>query len=278
MTDESILVLGATGSTGRRVTAQLRLEGRTVRAASRQGHTNGGVRFDWTDPDTWADAVGDATSMYLMAPHELPVEPEFVDTAVASGIRRIVLLSSRGIEPMDDTRLLAAEQLVRDSGVDWTIVRADWFDQNFDEGFFRAAVMAGELAVPVGDLGQAFVDADDIAAVAAKALVGRGHEATTYEVTGPETLTFAEAADAIGRAAGRKVVFRGEPDAYRAVQREIGFPAEQTERDIVAFTALRESGGGDATDTVRTVTGREPRSFADYAADAAARGAWRDGR
>jgi uncharacterized protein YbjT (DUF2867 family) len=84
------------------------------------------------------------------------VDPGFVRLAVDRGVRRIVLLSSRGIEVMGDERPMAAERTVRESGVEWTIVRPDWFNQNFDEGFFRPAVLAGELALPLGDHRQAF--------------------------------------------------------------------------------------------------------------------------
>ena len=72
-----------------------------------------------------------------MAPDGVPVEPSFVQLATDRGLRRIVLLSSQSIEAMGDARLLAAERTVRDSGADWTILRAAWFHQNFDEGFFR---------------------------------------------------------------------------------------------------------------------------------------------
>jgi uncharacterized protein YbjT (DUF2867 family) len=181
MSDSTILVLGATGSTGRRVTGRLRAAGFGVRAASRSGE----VRFDWTDRPTWEPALAGAERMYLMAPHELPVDPALVTLAVEAGVRHIVLLSSRGIEAMGDERLLAAERTVRGSGADWTIVRPDWFDQNFDEGFFHPAVMAGELAVPFGDVKQGFVDADDIAAVATTALTSDRHAGRTYELTGP---------------------------------------------------------------------------------------------
>lgn len=128
-----------------------------------------------------------------MAPHELPVDPAFVRYAVEQGVRHIVLLSSRSIEAMGDERLLAAERTVRESGADWTIVRADWFNQNFDEGFFRPAVLAGELALPLAELRQGFVDADDIAAVAAAALTEDGHAGQRHELTGPRALSFAEA-------------------------------------------------------------------------------------
>lgn len=271
MAKNEILVLGATGSTGRRLTGLLRAAGAAVRAASRKGE----VRFDWSDSGTWAPAVSGASRMYLMAPHELPVDPSFVRLAVEQGIQRIVLLSSRAIETMGDERLMAAERIVRESGAEWTIVRPDWFNQNFDEGVFREAVMAGELAIPLGHLRQPFVDADDIAAVAAAALTEDGHAGRSYEVTGPRALSFPEALEIIRRASGREVRFRGEAEDYLATMGALGLPREQTLGEIKAFTALRDAGDGKPTDVVRRILGREPKDFEVYAAEAAARGAWR---
>lgn len=272
MPTQPILVLGATGSTGRRVAERLRTAGLPVRAASRTSE----VRFDWSDPNTWEPAVAGAARMYLMAPHETPVDPSFVSSAVEQGVRHIVLLSSRAIEAMGDERLMAAERVVRQSGAEWTIVRPSWFNQNFDEGVFRDAVMAGEVAVPLGDRRQAFVDADDIAAVAATALTEDGHAGQTYELTGPRALSFAEALEIVGRAAGRQVRFLGTADDYQATMGAFGLPREQTLQEIAAFTALRDLGDEEPNDVVRRVAGHEPKDFEAYAAAAAARGAWRD--
>ncbi|WP_426745487.1 NAD-dependent epimerase/dehydratase family protein [Myxococcus faecalis] len=115
----SILILGASGTTGRRVTRLLRGQGHTVRAASR--HSD--IRFDWTDSSTWEAALGASSRLYLMAPHEQPIPAEFVSLAVSRSVRRIVLLSSQAIEVMGDERLMAAERLVRGAGVEWTLVR-----------------------------------------------------------------------------------------------------------------------------------------------------------
>ncbi|MER5261285.1 NAD(P)H-binding protein [Actinosynnema sp. NPDC002837] len=264
MADRPILVLGATGSTGRRLAARLSGAGHAVRRASRRGE----VRFDWSDPGTWAGALDGVERVYLMAPHELPVEPGFVAEAVARGVRRFVLLSTRGVVEMGDERLLAAERLVRESGVGWTVLRPDWFDQNFDEGFFRPSVLAGELVLPLGEKEQAFVDAGDIAAVAAAALTEDGHEGEVYEVTGPEALSFPQALDVLARVTGREVEFRGTPADYRAV-----VPPDLAEEQIKAWDALAD---GEPTDTVARITGREPKSFHDYAVEAWEGGAWRD--
>lgn len=271
MDEQPILVLGATGTTGRRVTRQLREGRHPVRAAARRG----AVSFDWAEPRTWEPAVAGVSRLYLMAPHEVPIDAAFVGCAVEAGVRHIVLLSSAGIEVMGDERLQAAERTVRESGADWTILRPNWFDQNFDEGFFREAIVAGELTLPLGDHRQAFVDADDIAAVAIAALTTPGHAGQSYELTGPRALSFTEAVSIIGGAAGRAVRFHGTSEDYLAAQAALGIPRDAAERDIEAFAALRRSGeGGQVSDVVRSVTGRAPTSFEDYAAEAAARGAW----
>ncbi|MGW5051803.1 SDR family oxidoreductase [Actinokineospora sp. NPDC004072] len=264
MAKNDILVLGATGSTGRRVVAELRARGVPVRPASRSGEP----RFDWAEPGTWEPVLAGVSGMYLMAPHELPVDPAFVRQAVEQGVRRIVLLSSRGIEVMDDQRLITAERLVRDSGAEWTILRPDWFAQNFDEGVFRPAVDAGALAVPVGDTAFPFIDAADIAAVAATTLTDPGHGGHTYDLTGPTALTFAEAVAKISKAINRPITFDGTPEAYRAAMTPFGFTPAQLDQEITAFTALQSQGDGIPTDTVHRVTGRAPKDFDTYVSEA----------
>ncbi|MBB6546157.1 NAD(P)H-binding protein [Nonomuraea rubra] len=264
--DVMILVLGATGSTGRRVAEQLRAAGHAVRGASRSGQAT----FDWSEPGTWEPALSGASALYLMAPDGVPVDPAFVSLAVERGVERIVLLSSGAIEAMGDERLLAAERTVRDSGAEWTILRPSWFNQNFDEGFFRPAIMAGEVLIPLGDVRQAFVDADDIAAVAAAALTRKGHAGRAYDLTGPASLAFGEAVEIIGRAIGREVRYLGGDEDYIAAN---GFSGESIHA-AKAFGALRALGDQPVADTVSEVTGRPPKSFETFAAEAAAKGAW----
>jgi uncharacterized protein YbjT (DUF2867 family) len=260
MTTHNTLVLGATGTTGRRVAAGLRARGARVRAASRSG----GTRFDWTDPATWEPALSGVDLLYLMAPDGQAVEPGFVRLAVERGVRRIVLLSSQGIEVMGDARLLDAERLVRGCGAEWTVVRPDWFNQNFDAGFLRPAVDAGLVALPVGRTRQAFVDADDIAAVAVAALLEDGHAGATLNVSGPAALGFADAVAKIGAATGREIRFAGGADDYRAA---MSFLDEtEVEGAIAAFAALAAQGDAEPTDTVERITGRPPADFDTYVA------------
>ncbi|MBO0915937.1 SDR family oxidoreductase [Streptomyces laculatispora] len=270
MSNAPVLVLGAHGSTGRRVLARLRDARWPVRPASRAT----GIPFDWNDDTTWEPALAGTERVYLMLPHELALRQDFIRCAVTAGVRRLVLLSSRAVDEMGDDRLMEAERMVRDAEADWTVVRADWFNQNFDEGIFRQAVLDGTLALPLGECRQTFVDADDIAAVAAAALTEEGHAGSTYEVTGPDALSFADALAAIGRATGLPQVFHGDKDTYRAGQLAQGRPAETVERETGAYTSLAALGDARPSDTVRRVTGRHPKTFETYVREAAASGAW----
>src|SRR5690606_23415172 len=102
------------------------------------------------------------------------------ERAVAAGVTRLVLLSGRG-EPLAE----AAERVVRESGVAWTIVRCGWFMQNFSEGYLLEPVRDGVIALPAGDVAEPFVDAGDIADVAVAALTEDRHAGRLYELTGP---------------------------------------------------------------------------------------------
>jgi uncharacterized protein YbjT (DUF2867 family) len=270
MTVRDVVVLGATGTVGRRVARIVGESGLTVRGASRSASPT----FEWEDPATWPAWARGADAVFVMAPDGVPVDPGFLQMAVEGGTRRLVLLSSKAIDVMDDRRLLAAEQAVRDTGAEWTIVRADWFDQNFDEGVLRDAVLAGEVTIPVGDTRMAFNDAEDVAAVAAVALTEDGHEGEAYEISGPEAHSFAEITSVLSEASGREVRFSGDVERYVEVMTGFGLPEEQVRAEARAFQALAAAGDAEVSDTVERLTGRPPVPFRQYAEIAAARGAW----
>ena len=176
-----ILIIGATGKTGRRVAARLAAAGIPIKAASRNGQT----RFEWNDQSTWAPALEGAGAAYityypdLAFPGAAETVEEFAKLAVASGVKRLVLLSGRGEENAQD-----AERRVRNSGADYTLVRAAFFNQNFSEAFAET-VQHGVLAMPGGDTVEPFLDAEDIADVVVAALTDDKHIGELYELTGP---------------------------------------------------------------------------------------------
>ncbi len=172
-------------------------------------------------------------------------------------------------------RLLAAERLVQGSGLVWSIVRPDWFNQDFDESFFQPGILAGLITVPIGAVRQSFVDADDIAAVLVETLLGDKHAGRTYVVTGPTSLSFSEVVALIGEACGRRVRFVGDAESYRRGQEVLEVDPEQTEREIDNFARLADQGDAEPTDNVEQVTGRPAIPFATFVSRAAAAGAWR---
>jgi uncharacterized protein YbjT (DUF2867 family) len=272
----TVLVLGGTGKTGRRVVAALEERGVPVRAASRSGAT----RFDWSDRATWAAALEGVGAVYVMAPdlgsaHVAGEVRAFTAQALAAGVGRTVLLSVpvEGGVVTDD--VLAAERALADSGLGWTILRVRWFFQNFSEDFLRDPVMAGELRLPTGEGREGFIDADDIAAVAAAALVEDSHAGWVYELTGPRLMTFGEAAAEIARASGRELRYESvSADVFVAEQLAQGVPEDVACVQAALYVHLATDVLATLTDDVQAVLGRPPRDFADYARAAAAQGAW----
>lgn len=263
--DDVFLVLGATGKTGRRVAERLRAADRTVRAASRSS----AAHFDWADPATWDEVLAGVSAVYLVAPTEPGPAPKFVQTAVAAGVRRFVALSGRAADSWGDSPfgldMLSAEAAVRASGVDWSILRATNFNQNFDEDVFHGPIMAGELALPAEGVLEVFVDVEDVADVAVALLTEPGHAGATYELSGPRAMTFREATEQIASASGRQVRYTDlTPDEYVAAMVAQGFSAEDAGYLVEMFALMSRGAFGAPTDDVRRVLGREPRTFESY--------------
>jgi uncharacterized protein YbjT (DUF2867 family) len=275
-TQHTTLVLGGTGKTGRRVVDRLRARGHAVRVGSRSAEPP----FDWEDRATWAPALEGVGAAYVSYYPDLavPGAPEavgaFAEQALAAGARRLVLLSGRGEEEAQ-----RAEAIVQRSGAEWTIVRCSWFSQNFDESYLLDPILAGEVALPTGDVGEPFVDAEDIADVAVAALTEDGHAGRLYELTGPRLLTFADAVAEIATASGRSIRFVPVTvEEYTAAMAEQDLPADVVSLITYLFTEVLDGRNARLADGVQRALGREPRDFRDFARAAAATGVWGDGR
>jgi uncharacterized protein YbjT (DUF2867 family) len=266
------LITGGTGKTGRRVADRLRARQRAVRAGSRSSQP----AFDWEDRRTWPKALDGVDAVYLTyypdlaAPGAVDAIAAFVEMAVSARVRRLVLLSGRG-EPEAER----CEQVVAASGLEWTVVRASWFNQNFSENYFLDPIVAGHVALPAGPVFVPFVDADDIADVAAAALIEDRHIGHLYEVTGPRPWTFEQAIGEIARATGRDIRYEqvGE-DAYAAMLEEAQVPADLAALILYLFRDVLVERNGSLADGVERALGRPPRRFEDYVRDVAATGVW----
>lgn len=265
------LVTGASGIVGRRVVSLMRARGLAVRAASRSATPP----FEWDDPVTWEANLDGVRRLVLISPEGVPVHPDFLPAAAAAGVQRVSLLSDRGAEVMRVDRLLEAERRVRTCGLRWTVVRPDWFNQDFDESFFRPGILIGRITVPIGNVRQGFVDADDIAAVLIETLLDERHREQTYLLTGPTALSFAEAVDVIGAASARRIEFAGDVDSFWSDRSALGVDPAQIQREVDSFARLAALGDAVPSPDVERVLGRPAIAFASFARRAAAAGAWR---
>jgi uncharacterized protein YbjT (DUF2867 family) len=267
------LVLGSTGKTGRRVAERLKAKGHRVRMGSRSAAPS----FDWDNEKSWHACLEGVTAAYityapdLAMPGALDAIQAFVDLAKRRGVKRLVLLSGRSEEEAQ-----ACERVVQSSGLEWTIVRASWFNQNFSEGAFIDMVVGGAITLPAGQQAEPFVDVGDIADVAVAALTDDHHNGQVYEVTGPRLMTLTDVAADLSLATGREIAYVDVPhEAFVAEIESSGAPKDVVWMLDYLFATVLDGRNAYLTDGVQRALGRPPRDFADYARDVAVSGLWR---
>lgn len=268
----TVLVMGVLGKTGRQVAAGLRRNADVVvRGTSRTPRGDTLVRLDWDDPATWPPALAGADAIYLLRPAIDAAGTIGAFLASAAQARRVVLLSeidagSRG----EATWERQAEAAVEDSTLEWTILRPNWFMQNFsDPSFYLEAIRdAGELELPSGTGATSLVDTRDIGEVAAACLLDPGHAGRVYSLTGSEAFTWGQIARALADAAGHDVRHRNTSlSAYlTAAAARRASPAKLAYYNRV-YSAVQEGRTAVVSPDVEAVTGHSPRSFADFLAE-----------
>lgn len=271
-----VLVLGATGKTGRRVVDRLAAAGAAVRAGSRRpGAATPGVEpvtFDWYAPATHDAALTGADAVYVIPPalvvdHVAELTALF-DRCVRLGVPRVVLLSARGVDADDNIPLRREELALLATDLDSTIIRPSWFNQNFTEGVFADGVGNGLIAVPAGDGPEPFIDADDIADVAAALLLDRSgaFSGEAIDLSGPTAYTFGEAASILTEVSGRPVAYRDiTSDEFVAGAVAGGVPADYAGLLAALFEVIRNGWDAAPSDGVERVLGRSATSFDAWA-------------
>ncbi len=267
-----ILIIGKNAKTGLRVDQRLQALGYPTRAVSRST----APAFDWEDQDTWRAALAGTRSAYVTYYPDLAVAAaeqsirDFTDLAREVGLRHVVLLSGRG-EPGAER----AEAVLRNSGLEWNVVRASWFMQNFSEGFMIEGILDGELVLPAADVAEPFIDVDDIADVAVAALTRAELRNRLFEVTGPRSLTFAQCASEISEAVGYPVRFSSIGiDEFIAALRQQGLPEQTLWLMRELFTVVFDGRNATPANGVEVALGRPATDFSDYLRKVVAAGTW----
>ncbi|MFY4722832.1 NAD(P)H-binding protein [Streptomyces sp. LaBMicrA B280] len=267
----TILVIGATGTTGSRTTAQLTAAGHRVKAAGRRATPVAGaepVAFDWYDPATHAAALAGVDRVYLIPPLGEPdpaaVMLPFLQRARAAGVRRAVLLSSSAI-PEGGPAVGLVHQALPGLFDQWAVLRPSWFMQNFTGAHAHALSIRdeGTIWTATGSGRVGFIDAEDIAAVAVRALTDEQAPDADLVLTGPEALGYDDIAMTLTEVTGRPVVHRRL--SYEQLRDRLAahLPVEFAAILAGMDRAIAEGAEDRVTDTVRRLTGRPPRSFRD---------------
>ncbi|NEO86667.1 MAG: NAD(P)H-binding protein [Spirulina sp. SIO3F2] len=271
MKSQPILVTGATGKTGSRISKLLEHAGHTVRRASRHAEKP----FDWQNATTWESALAGVQAVYICFypdfafPGALDTLSAFAETAKSAGVGRLVMITGRG-----EHYAQLGEEVILNSGVPATILRSAWFAQNFSEGSLYAPVMEGVIPMPGGDIGEPIVDLDDFAEVAAKVLTATGYEGQIYEITGPQVITFAEVAKILTETLGRPIEYL--PITFEAFHEALEHATDRQYADIVTSIAKETFDGRNArrANGIERVLNRSPRDFTEFASKAAQTGCW----
>lgn len=269
----NILVIGGTGKTGRRVVENLTNLGHNVRIGTRSNNP----KFDWDDPSTFAPALKGMDRAYIVYYPDLAVPgakeaiTALTEAALKEGLEKVVLLSGKG-----ETEAEECEQIVANSGLNYTLVRASWFNQNFSEGAFRDYVMAGVLALPMPEARVPFVDTDDIADVVTEGLLNDDYNGETLTVTGPKKLTFDEVAGILGDKLGRSIQYQPiSMDEFKQGLTAAGLPESFIWLLGYLFTeVLGNSENQTVSDDVERVLNRKPVSFEEFVENKVAEGVW----
>jgi uncharacterized protein YbjT (DUF2867 family) len=265
-----ILVTGASGNVGSALLTELRAAKVPARAAYRDPAKvgPGAVRLDFADPASLTPAFEDVDAVFLLAgasPDQATLELNVVDAARKAGVRVVKLSvwrADEGLSPIARMHRPAEEALIA-SELPWTILRPNFYLQNFlRQPSIRAA---GVFATPLITAPISFVDAADIARVAARVLSTDGHDGRIYDITGPEALTYDEAASQFSEILGRPIRYLGQPDEEaRAAMLARGMPEFYVDALIEVAQAYRTGGAEKVTTTVPDLTGREATTFAAF--------------
>lgn len=276
-----VLVTGATGNVGSQVVELLLAAGVLVRAAasnveavrSRFGDRVEAVALDFTDPATWEQAYSGAHQVFLMRPPHLGKPKRqmlpSLEAAKAAGVKHVVLLSLQGAEHNKVVPHHALEVWLRESGLSWTFLRAAFFMQNLTTTHLTDVRDRDTITVPAGDGATAFVDVQDVAAVATQALLNpEQHRNTAWTPTGPQALTYAEIATILTEVLGRPIRYPqpGLVRYARHARNVLGMPWGMVAVTCAVYTIARLGRAGGLTDDVLVVTGHDPVSFREFAA------------
>jgi uncharacterized protein YbjT (DUF2867 family) len=274
----TFLVIGASGTVGSELSRLLAAQGHTVRkATSRAPAAPDQVRVDVVARQGVAEALGGAEGAFLLAPPGHVNQDELlvplIDAAKTQGVRKVVLMSAMGANADESAPLRKAERHLEASGLAYNIVRPNWFMQNFNTFWLHGIQTQNKILLPVGAAKGSFIDARDIAAVAARLLTSDTFANRDFDLTGSDALDHDQVAALLSRETGRTITYQDIPTAAMLDGLlGAGVPRPYAEFLLLILGFFKAGYAERTTDAVLQITGRAPRRFEQYAHDH--RAAW----
>ena len=270
------LVFGATGNVGRPLVRGLVAQGFDVRAASRGGAVvegAEGIAFEFGKPAMLDGAFDGVTQAYVLLPSGYVNVKELLSPIIETAIERnvkVVFQSVFGVDADDSIPYRQVEIALEKAAIPYVILRPNWFSDNFHT-FWKPGIDHGRIALPAGEGKSSFIDARDVAACAVAALSSTQFDGRAFNLTGPEALSYAQAASIIANVVGRPVEYEAiTDDAFVGILTGAGVPGDYAHFLASIFYPVRQGWTSAVTGDVETLTGRAPRSVEEYAADNAA--------
>lgn len=269
----TILVVGASGTVGSELSRLLASAGHTVRKATSRAPTEPDqAQLNLLTGDGIDAALKGVDRAFFLAPpgysrQDLLLNP-LVDAAAARGLHKVVMMSAMGANADEAAPLRLAERYLEASGLAYNIIRPNWFMQNFNTFWLHGILSQGQILLPVGQAKGSFIDARDIAAVAAALLVNDRFNGQDFDLTGPEALDHQQVAAVLTQASGKDIGYTDiSPEQMREGLLAAGLPADYAEFLLLILGYFKAGYAERRTDAVQLITGQAPRSVAQYAAD-----------
>ena len=268
-----ILIVGASGTVGSELSRVLSAQGETVlKATSRAPAGADQVQLDLLNPAGLQAAFSGVDRAFFLVPpghvnQDVLLAP-LIDEAKARGLKKVVLMSAMGANADENAPLRKAERRLEASGLAWNVIRPNWFMQNFNTFWLHGIQTAGQIFLPVGAAKGSFIDARDIAAVAARLLTSDTFANRDFDLTGPRALDHAEVAAILTQATGKAIGYTEiTPDAMRQGLLGAGLPPAYAEFLLVILGYFKAGYAERTTEAVLQISGRAPRTIEQYAKD-----------
>jgi len=271
MKQDLILVVGASGTVGSELVHLLKAEGHRVRLTTSQKPKNPEqVHVDLATGEGLSAAFEGVDRAFLLSPpgyaDQYAMLSPLIQEAKRRGLKKVVLMTAMGANAVETSPFRRAEIELEKSGLNFTILRPNWFLQNFNTFWVQGIRERRKILLPAGAAKVSFIDARDIAAVAARVLVDARFDRQALDLTGPEAIDHAQVARAIATATGEEVTYAEiAPEDLQKGLLAAGLPADYVSFLLVIFGFLREGYNARVTDGVSRVLGHGPRGLADYA-------------